>query len=81
MGYDEAAFPEINVTHKVDLSKFHAPRFDSALEKGGDEDVPDVIQFQTLHDYDYYAERGLLMAYKPMVIGCMPVMTTRSRWK
>ncbi len=61
----KAAFPEINVTHKVDLSKFHAPRIDNALEKEGDEDVPDVIQFQTLHDYDYYAERGLLMAYKP----------------
>ncbi|MGH1480357.1 MAG: ABC transporter substrate-binding protein [Geminicoccales bacterium] len=60
------AFPEINVVHKVDLSKFHAPRFDNALERGDDADVPDVIQFQTLHDYDYYTERGLLTPYKPL---------------
>lgn len=61
----KARFPGIRVIHKVDLSKFHAPRFENALESNGAETVPDVIQFQTLHDYDYYTERGLLLAYKP----------------
>ncbi|WP_430966705.1 ABC transporter substrate-binding protein [Spongiimicrobium sp. 2-473A-2-J] len=61
----KARFPKIEVIHSVDLSKYHAPRFDSALEKDAEEDVPDVIQLQTLHDYDHYTERGLLMAYKP----------------
>jgi ABC-type Fe3+ transport system substrate-binding protein len=62
----KARFPEINLTHSVDLSFYHASRYDNARENGGDINVPDVIQFQTLHDFDYYAERGLLDAYKPM---------------
>ena len=61
----KARFPKINLTHSVDLSFYHGSRFDNALAKGGEENVPDVLQLQTLHDYDYYAERGLLEAYKP----------------
>lgn len=60
----KARFPKIKVIHSVDLSKYHAPRYDNAMEKGGHENVPDIIQLQTLHDYDYYMERGLLMPYK-----------------
>ncbi|AUR04122.1 2-aminoethylphosphonate ABC transporter substrate-binding protein [Phaeobacter inhibens] len=58
-------FPEINVTHSVDLSFYHASRYDNARNDADKSDVPDVIQLQTLHDYDYYAERGLLERYKP----------------
>ncbi|MEM6589731.1 MAG: ABC transporter substrate-binding protein [Pseudomonadota bacterium] len=58
-------FPELNVTHSVDVSINHAPRFDNARAAGGEENIPDVIQFQTLHDFNYYMELGLLDAYKP----------------
>jgi len=58
-------FPEINVTHSVDLSFYHASRYDNALKTGDKANVPDIIQLQTLHDFDYYSERGLLERYKP----------------
>jgi ABC-type Fe3+ transport system substrate-binding protein len=58
-------FPKLKVTHSVDVSINHAPRFDNALAAGGEENIPDVIQFQTLHDFNHYMERGLLDAYKP----------------
>ncbi len=58
-------FPKIKVTHTVDVSLNHAPRYDNARAAGGETNVPDIIQFQTLHDFDYYADRGLLVAYKP----------------
>lgn len=58
-------FPKINVTHSVDLSFHHASRYDNARETGGEANVPDVLQCQTIHDFDYYAEHGLLEAYKP----------------
>ncbi|MEM7101398.1 MAG: ABC transporter substrate-binding protein [Pseudomonadota bacterium] len=61
----KARFPKLNATHTVDVSLNHAPRYDNARAAGGQENVPDVIQFQTLHDFDYYTERGLLEAYKP----------------
>ena len=60
------AFPEMKVSVTVDLSKYFDARFDNALENGGERwAVPDVIQLQTLHDFDYWTERGELMAYKP----------------
>ncbi|MEM8646925.1 MAG: ABC transporter substrate-binding protein, partial [Pseudomonadota bacterium] len=58
-------FPKLKVTHSVDVSLNHAPRYDNARAAGGETNIPDVIQFQTLHDFNYYAERGLLDAYKP----------------
>ncbi|WP_207892988.1 ABC transporter substrate-binding protein [Shewanella frigidimarina] len=61
----KARFPKIKLSHSVDLSFYHASRYDNALEKGGAADVPDILQLQTLHDYDYYGERGLLESYKP----------------
>ncbi|MBB6429914.1 hypothetical protein [Algisphaera agarilytica] len=61
----KARFPELKVTHSVDVSLNHAPRYDNAREAGGKENVPDVIQFQTLHDFEYYKEHGLIEAYKP----------------
>ncbi|MEM8688615.1 MAG: ABC transporter substrate-binding protein [Pseudomonadota bacterium] len=58
-------FPKLKVTHSVDVSLNHAPRYDNARAAGGATNIPDVIQFQTLHDFNHYAERGLLDAYKP----------------
>ncbi len=58
-------FPKLKVTHTVDVSINHAPRYDNARAAGGEENVPDVIQFQTLHDFHYYVEHNLLDAYKP----------------
>ncbi|MEM8489390.1 MAG: ABC transporter substrate-binding protein [Pseudomonadota bacterium] len=61
----KARFPELKAIHSVDVSINHAPRYDNARAAGDGELVPDVIQFQTLHDFEYYAERGLLISYKP----------------
>ncbi|MEM7563143.1 MAG: ABC transporter substrate-binding protein, partial [Pseudomonadota bacterium] len=58
-------FPKIKVTHSVDVSINHAPRYDNARAAGGKADIPDVIQFQTLYDFNYYAENGLLEVYRP----------------
>ena len=61
----KARFPGISVTHSVDVSINHAPRFDNARAAGGTANIPDVIQFQTLHDFDYYADNDLLEVYRP----------------
>ncbi|MEM9290256.1 MAG: ABC transporter substrate-binding protein [Acidobacteriota bacterium] len=61
----KARFPKINVTHSVELSIYHAPRFDNARDAGGEVNIPDVLQLQTQHDMDHYTEHGLLEAYKP----------------
>ncbi|MEM6794499.1 MAG: ABC transporter substrate-binding protein, partial [Acidobacteriota bacterium] len=61
----KARFPKLEVTHSVELSIYHAPRYDNARAAGGEANVPDVIQLQTQHDLDYYAQEGLLEAYKP----------------
>ncbi|MEM1362142.1 MAG: ABC transporter substrate-binding protein [Pseudomonadota bacterium] len=58
-------FPDLKVTHSVDVSINHAPRYDNARAAGGDANIPDVIQFQTLHDFSYYTEQGHLEPYKP----------------
>ncbi|MEM6819200.1 MAG: ABC transporter substrate-binding protein [Pseudomonadota bacterium] len=61
----KARFPELNAVHTVDVSLNHAPRYDNARAAGDKDKIPDVIQFQTLHDFDYYVERDLLERYKP----------------
>ena len=58
-------FSKLKVTHTVDVSINHAPRYDNARAAGGKKNVPDVIQFQTLHDFEYYKEQGLIEPYKP----------------
>ena len=58
-------FSKLKVTHTDDVSINHAPRYDNARAAGGKKNVPDVIQFQTLHDFEYYKERGLIEPYKP----------------
>jgi len=61
----KARFPELKVTHTVDLSINHVPRLDNALAAGGHKNVPDVLQVQTVQEFNYYAEQGLLEVYKP----------------
>ncbi|MEM9605690.1 MAG: ABC transporter substrate-binding protein, partial [Pseudomonadota bacterium] len=61
----KARFPALKVEHTVDVSLNHAPRYDNARAAGGDTGVPDVIQFQTLHDFHHYVAHGQLDAYKP----------------
>ena len=58
-------FPKLKVTHSVDVSINHAPRYDNARAAGGKQNIPDVIQFQTLHRFTYYTEQGFLDSYKP----------------
>lgn len=58
-------FPKLKVTHTVDVSINHAPRYDNARASGGETNIPDVIQFQTLHRFTYYTEQGFLDSYKP----------------
>lgn len=59
----EEAFPGTDVTIKVDLSKYHAPRIDRRLALG--EGLPDIAQLQTLHDFDHWKHQGVLLPYKP----------------
>ena len=61
----KARFPGISVAHSVDVSINHAPRFDNARAAGGAANVPDVIQFQTLHNFDNCADNDLLKVYRP----------------
>ena len=57
------AFPGIDITIKVDLSKYHVPRIDRQLALG--ELEPDVATLQTLNDFDYWKSQGALLPYKP----------------
>jgi len=61
----KARFPQLNVVHSVDLSFHHSGRYDNARAANNVEVVPDVLQCQTIHDFDYYAARDLLEPYKP----------------
>ena len=58
-----AAFPGIDTTIRVDLSKYHAPRIDRQLALG--ELEPDLTQLQTLHDFDHWKRQGVLLRFKP----------------
>ncbi|WP_448549423.1 ABC transporter substrate-binding protein [Thalassotalea fusca] len=56
-------FPKMDIEILVDLSKYHNAKVDYALATGGK--LPDIIQLQTLHDFDYWKEQGVLLPYKP----------------
>ena len=58
-----AAFPGIDITVKVDLSKYQDGRIDRQLALG--ELEPDLAQLQTLHDFDHWKQQGDLLPYKP----------------
>lgn len=56
-------FPEIDLKIKVDVSKFLDARIDNQLARG--ELGVDLIQLQTLHDFEYWKDQGVLLNYKP----------------
>ncbi|MCT9137604.1 ABC transporter substrate-binding protein [Streptomyces violarus] len=56
-------FPDIDLTLIVDYSKYHDVRVDNQFAT--DTLVPDVVQFQTLQDFDRWKQQGRLLHYKP----------------
>ncbi|MDH4390839.1 MAG: extracellular solute-binding protein [Aquabacterium sp.] len=60
----ERNFPGLKINIVVDLSKHHDTRIEEELLRN-DLKV-DVTQLQTLHDFDDWAARGLLLPYKPI---------------
>jgi ABC-type Fe3+ transport system substrate-binding protein len=60
----EKQFPGLKVNVVVDLSKYHDARIEEELLR---KDLKvDVAHLQTLHDFDDWAARGLLLPYKPI---------------
>ncbi len=60
----ERRFPGMKLRIVVDLSKYHDARIEEELLRK-QLDV-DVAHLQTLHDFDDWAARGLLLPYKPI---------------
>ncbi|MEU9954829.1 extracellular solute-binding protein [Streptomyces sp. NPDC050982] len=56
-------FPDIDLTLIVDYSKYHDVRVDNQFAT--DTLVPDVVQFQTLQDFDRWKQLGRLLRYRP----------------
>jgi ABC-type Fe3+ transport system substrate-binding protein len=56
-------FPGIKLTMVVDYSKYHDVRIDNQLATHTL--VPDVVQLQTLQDFDRWKHLGVLAPYKP----------------
>ena len=60
----EKQFPGVKLDIVVDLSKYHDARIEEELLR---KDLKvDVAHLQTLHDFDDWAARGLLLPYKPI---------------
>jgi ABC-type Fe3+ transport system substrate-binding protein len=60
----EKQFPGMKINIVVDLSKYHDARIEEELLR---KDLKvDVAHLQTLHDFDDWAARGLLLPYKPI---------------
>ena len=60
----ERQFPGMTLNIVVDLSKYHDARIEEELLR---KDLKvDVAHLQTLHDFDDWAARGLLLPYKPI---------------
>lgn len=60
----EKQFPGMKVGLVVDLSKYHDARIEEELLR---KDLKvDVAHLQTLHDFDSWAARGLLLPYRPI---------------
>ncbi|KAJ5890822.1 uncharacterized protein N7473_007050 [Penicillium subrubescens] len=58
-----AKFPNVKVNHTVDLSKYLDGRINQAFLQN--ELYADMAILQTLHDYDAWEEKGVLLHYKP----------------
>ncbi|WP_328841249.1 ABC transporter substrate-binding protein [Streptomyces europaeiscabiei] len=59
----KARFPEMDLTLIVDYSKYHDVRVDNQFAT--DTLVPDVVQLQTLQDFDRWKQQGRLLRYRP----------------
>ena len=60
----EKQFPGMKLNVVVDLSKYHDARIEEELLR---KDLKvDATHLQTLHDFDDWAARGLLLPYKPV---------------
>lgn len=60
----ERQFPGLKINIVVDLSKYHDTRIEEELLR---KDLKvDVAHLQTLHDFDDWAARDLLLSYKPI---------------
>ncbi|MET8978394.1 extracellular solute-binding protein [Streptomyces sp. NPDC004539] len=59
----EKRFPGVTVNMVVDYSKYHDARIDHQIATKSL--VPDVVQLQTLQDFDRWKKQGVLMSYKP----------------
>lgn len=60
----ERQFPGMKIDIVVDLSKYHDARIEEELLR---KDLKvDVAHLQTLHDFDDWAARGLLLSYRPI---------------
>ncbi|KPI30289.1 hypothetical protein OK074_6726 [Actinobacteria bacterium OK074] len=59
----KARFPDLDLTLVVDYSKYHDVRVDNQFAT--DTLVPDVVQLQTLQDFDRWKKQGRLLHYKP----------------
>ncbi|MDO5626291.1 MAG: extracellular solute-binding protein [Pseudomonadota bacterium] len=60
----ERQFPGMKLNLVVDLSKYHDARIEEQLLR---KDLQvDVAHLQTLHDFDDWAARGLLLPYRPI---------------
>src|SRR3954470_10538163 len=60
----ERQFPGIRLDIVTDLSKYHDARIEEELLRKALK--VDVAHLQTLHDFDDWARRGLLLPYKPI---------------
>ena len=58
-----AAFPGINISITVRYSTEHTGLIDRQLALGGLE--PDLVQLQTLHDFESWKARDVLLPYRP----------------
>lgn len=66
----ERQFPGMKIHIVVDLSKYHDARIEEELLR---KDLKaDVAHLQTLHDFDDWARRGLLLAYRPVGFDQVP---------
>lgn len=63
----EERFPGVEVEMVVDYSKYQDARVDNQLAT--DTLVPDVVQLQTLQDFERWKREGVLLPYKPAGFG------------
>ncbi|MDX2948089.1 MULTISPECIES: ABC transporter substrate-binding protein [Streptomyces] len=63
----EKRFPGVEIEMVVDYSKYHDARVDNQLAT--DSLVPDVVQLQTLQDFERWKRQGVLLPYRPAGFG------------